>query len=114
VPGFLNYIQRAYPGSTWTQLDFAPGRNAAPRAVPGDVIAYDWNGDKNFGDDGHLAIVVDIKPGQYPNVSEWGVVKGGQASSYFERGWTWSAERSQWLQVKFPKVRAFLLHVVVK
>jgi hypothetical protein len=67
------------------------------------------------GDDhiDHLALVVNIAPGQYPEVSEWGTMH--PASSYQKRGWTYSAKDKTWLQsLKRNKgIKAWLLHFEV-
>lgn len=111
VPNFVSYMRKTYPASTWTKLDFTRGKNAVPQAAPGDVIIYDWDGNGTYD---HATLVVSISSGQYPNVAEWGIVKGGEASPYNKRGWTYSELRHEWLQVKYPKVKAYLLHIVVK
>jgi hypothetical protein len=65
---FINYIETTYPDSTWQELDFS--QNNQPEVQPGDIIAYDWNGDGTID---HLAVVVDDAPGtQYPEIAEWG------------------------------------------
>lgn len=32
-------------------------------------------------------------------------------SSYTKRGWTWSAVHNNWIQVKYPNARAYLIHI---
>ena len=90
-------------------------------AEVGDLIVYDW-GDGHG--QSHVAMVVDIQPGQYPNVSEmgqydWGLndwamskVGIGKVSTYAERGWTYSEKSHQFLQVSYRgKAHAWLLHI---
>jgi hypothetical protein len=91
-------------------LDFSI--NAVPPAEVGDAIWYDWDAD---GSGDHLAIVIKIEPGQYPDVAEWGAAEGWSlhpVSKYQMRGWTWSANSGKWLQKKYPDVRATLLHII--
>lgn len=91
--------------------------NAVPQAQIGDVIVYSWNGSDDLNSDSHLAIVVNIGPGQYPNVSEWGIssfLPPNRAipvtDPYTSRGWTWSQLDHKWLQDKYPHMTAYLLH----
>lgn len=87
--------------------------NAMPEARVGDIIAYWWDGvgDKNPKPADHLAVVVNIAPGQYPEVAEWGTNPNWQArSSYQKRGWTWSAKDGTWLQVHNQDIVAKLIH----
>jgi hypothetical protein len=106
APELVDYLVTEFPVEM-IELDL--GANAVPEAQPGDVIAYDWNGD---GEISHLSYVVDIADGSYPEVAEWGV--GGWDSlgttEYTKRGWTWSETRQEWLQVAHPNVQAYLLH----
>ena len=83
-------------------------KNAVPEARIGDVIAYKWDG-KNVS---HLALVVRIAPGNYPEVAEWGTVDfydPDMRTSYYKRGWTWSQKNSAWLQDTSKRVSAVLL-----
>lgn len=112
VPDFVNYFLRKYPHSTFTQLNFAA--NKVPAAQPGDVIAYDWYGKsspQNRSNLQHLSLVTSIQPGEYPEVAEWSIFDGTQATPYVSRGWTWSTKTHQWLQKEYPQVEAFLLHI---
>lgn len=79
--------------------------NAVPEARPGDIIAYKWDGKDDFD---HLAFVVAIAPGKYPEVSEWGTQPVWEP--YVKRGWTWSAIHGKWLQKDNPGMTAELLH----
>jgi hypothetical protein len=79
-----------------------------PEAEIGDVIVYDWEGD---GVSDHAAIITNIAPGQYPEVSEWSAYDGRNPAPYVRRGWTWSERSQLWLQQKFPRISAFLLHI---
>jgi hypothetical protein len=95
--------------ATVTQLGAKEFRNnAVPNARVGDLIAYDWEPDKDLGFD-HFAIITNIAPGQYPEVSEWGTAWPRVA--YTMRGWTWSANSNAWLQRVYPGVRAALVHL---
>lgn len=105
APNLLDYLRRTYPASTYTELNFTT--NEVQAAQVGDIIAYDWEGDGTID---HLALVVNIASGSYPEVAEWSA-SGDSAASYSKRGWTWSEVRKEWLQVKYPKVKAHLLHV---
>lgn len=115
APTFVSYIRSTYPRSTYTALNLRT--NAVPAAQPGDVILYDWEGGASVSNAtaiDHAALVVNIASGHYPEVSEWSIAdKGpfGRASSYTKRGWTWSEKSHAWLQSKYPKVQAFLLHI---
>lgn len=114
----ITYIEKTYPDSTWQELDFSQSNQ--PEARPGDVIAYDWDGDGTID---HLAMVVDDAPGtQYPEIAEWGNLKPGQhAADYQKTGWTWSAYYNNWIQEAtnpdgsraYPHPHAYLLHIVV-
>lgn len=113
TPTFIRYILRTYPKSTFTQLRFGPSGNSVPEAEYGDVIVYDWEGtssSRNVDDVDHAAIITGFKGNRYPLVSEWSA-HGKAASTYESRGWTWSKVSSTWLQSKFPKVKAYLLHI---
>lgn len=109
VRPFIDYILNRFPNSSVEYLDLA--HNPVPLAQPGDVMAYDWEGDGLFD---HVSVVTSISPGEYPNVSEWGTVdfKFGHPSSFYaERGWTWSEKNHEWLQREYPNVTAMLIHL---
>jgi hypothetical protein len=109
VGPLIDYLRSTFPAATWEQVDFAG--NAVPDAAPGDLIAYDWDGDGVLD---HVAVVTDIASGQYPDVAEWGTVDfvvGHPTSTYSTRGWTWSQSHNEWLQQEFPNVQAYLLHI---
>jgi hypothetical protein len=114
TPGFLQYILRTYSHSTYRQLDMsAKGNNVVADAQIGDVIAYDWEGEsssKRFSGIDHAAVITGFASGHYPLVSEWSV-DGKKPTPYVSRGWTWSKLSGKWLQSKYPKVQAFLLHI---
>jgi hypothetical protein len=120
VPNFVSYIRTTYPDSTFTRLNFRV--NNVPTAQPGDAIVYAENGGASVGNAStidsaldHAALVVDDARGtQYPEVAEWGANDHGPiggAVKYTRRGWTWSDVSHEWLQVKYPKIQAFLLHI---
>ncbi|HEV3310273.1 MAG TPA: amidase domain-containing protein [Chloroflexota bacterium] len=112
VPNFVQYILSTYPHSTFTEISLTG--NKVPAAEPGDVIAYDWEGKStinNFTNLKHLALVVSISPGQYPDVAEWSIYNGTQPTPYVSRGWTWSEKTHKWLQKEYPGMKAFLLHI---
>jgi cell wall-associated NlpC family hydrolase len=85
-------------------------KNAASLARPGDLIGYDWSGDGHID---HLAIIVRIAPGQYPEISEWGVEH--PRSSYQKRGWSYSIKHGTWIPhvPQYARVMAWLLHFEV-
>ncbi|SNY69299.1 amidase domain-containing protein [Paractinoplanes atraurantiacus] len=101
----LDYLTSRYPLTRAIPMDFTA--NAVPEAQPGDIVAYDWEGD---GAVDHLALVVNISSGAYPEVAEWGVGPLPR-SGYQTRGWTWSNLKGRWLQVDHPNVRANLIHI---
>ena len=112
VEPLLSYLQATYPFSQFIYLD--PGANSVPEAAPGDVLAYDWEGDGLWD---HLALVTGIKSGQYPIVSEWGTsgavefVNPSAAGDYVARGWTYSENSGGWLQEFHPNMVVALLHI---
>jgi uncharacterized protein YraI len=75
--------------------------NTASGAWTGDVIAYDWDGDGVFD---HLAMVVSHNSSGYPSVV--------QNSPGQLRYWSWSPEKSKWLQQVYPKSVVALIHFV--
>lgn len=118
VPDFLKYVQANFP-TTWTSITTNLRTNAVPQAEVGDIIAYDWGkGDKVS----HLALVVSLTRSRYPVVSEmgqydWNAVDYAKNklgihkhSDYSSRGWTYSAKDQRFLQVRYPKMKAYLLH----
>ncbi len=102
----VQFLLTEYPKTTERELDFS--QNAVPDAKDGDVIAYDWNGD---GEIDHLSMIVDKVSGDYPEVTEWSTAGGTEPTPYIERGWTWSQGKGEWLQQKYPHIRAELLRV---
>jgi hypothetical protein len=114
TPNFVRAIRAAFPRSTYTQLTFSSKTNAVPHAQVGDVIVYDWYGKsslKNYDNLQHASLVTSIASGSYPQVSEWSIGDGREPSPYVFRGWTWSKLSNKWLQSKYPKIQAFLLHI---
>jgi hypothetical protein len=117
LPDFLNYFRSQY-STTLTQLPMSAATNAVPTAEPGDLIIYDWGQGQQMS---HISLVADITSGQYPEVTEMGqyndnMLQAGrsmtpQTSTYQRRGWTWSEANHGWLQQKYPKVKAYLLHI---
>ena len=81
--------------------------NRVPAAEVGDFVAYDWDGN---GSTDHVAFIVNIAAGQYPEVSEWGVGSGSR-TAYQKRGWTYSKVHGTWLQATYPSVKATLIHI---
>lgn len=109
VQPFIDAFMRRFPASAKELLDLS--HNAVPDAENGDLIAYDWDSDGAWD---HLSIVTSISSGQYPNVAEWGTAHftlGHASIDYHERGWTWSQNNNEWLQQKYPAVRAMLIHI---
>jgi hypothetical protein len=92
------------------------GRTNVPGAQIGDIIVYDWDGEsstKNLDGLDHAAFITAFAANnsKYPQVSEWSA-NGSKASTYVDRGWTWSQISGMWLQEKtHHHVQAFLLHV---
>lgn len=112
VPAFMNYMRKTYKNSTFRELSFS--ENAVPDAQPGDVIFYDWGKGEGIS---HATIITNIAGDQYPEVSEWSVQQDGTIPSpYVNRGWTWSklaTPKPNWLQKKYPEIKAYLLHIEV-
>ena len=111
VTSLVEYLQATYRVTSYRELDLVG--NAVPDAEPGDVIAYDWHGKDQLD---HLALIVDIADGQYPEVAEWGTADtvnplDGGSQDYVKRGWTWPHNEQTWLQNAYPGVRAHLLHI---
>jgi Putative amidase domain len=119
VQQFVDYF-RTSPNTysvTWTDISSNLATNAVPSAELGDVIVYNWNDGGEALD--HMAFVVKIAPGQYPNVSEMGQFDftahpyyklQNPHSSYVQRGWTYSEMHHAWLQSLHPGMKAYLLH----
>lgn len=118
LPSFLPYL-RAHASTTTIDITSDFKTNAVPQAEPGDLILYDWGNGEGIS---HVAFVVDIASGQYPEVAEMGQYDFGildaavnkvvhVRSSYVKRGWTYSAVHHEWLQKKYPHVKAYLLHI---
>jgi Putative amidase domain len=94
--------------------------NMVPQAEPGDLIVYNWYG-KKIANAEHVAMVVRLVSGHYPQVAEWGQIEGFDSvlrylgvpvkAGYVERGWTWSQRKHEWLQEEFHEVHAWLLHI---
>lgn len=61
--------------------------NYVAKAKLADIMAYDWEGD---GTTDHVAIVTNISEQDYPEVSEWSLSGGDQATVYQKRSWNWS------------------------
>ncbi|HEX9153626.1 MAG TPA: amidase domain-containing protein [Candidatus Saccharimonadales bacterium] len=102
-----DYLLKTYPNSQFESLNFQA--NKVPDAMPGDLIFYDWGKGENIS---HVAVVVNIAPGQYPQVAEWSPGDDtSQPAPYPMRGWTRSQISHKWLQDKYPHVRAYLLHI---
>ena len=110
APNLVKYLTNT-GWATQSPITSNLSTNAVPDAQPGDVIAYDWTGDDAID---HVALVVDIAAGSYPEVAEWGTTKPGQSrSTYQKRGWTYSENSHGWLQAE-PKhggMKAYLLHI---
>jgi hypothetical protein len=121
VPNLKDFLFSHY-SSTYTNITANLKTNAVPQAERGDLIFYDW--EKNPGEGiTHVAIMVGMAPGNYPEVAEMGQFDFGLIhgiinrinpinSGYQKRGWTWSqVSRPQvWLQDKYPHMKAYLFH----
>lgn len=115
VDGLVDYL-RAHYSVTWANITNNLTTNAVAAAEPGDIVVYNWNDGGTTYD--HMALVVDIAAGQYPEVSEWGQLNFHPwdyilrpSSPYVKRGWSWSAMHNEWLQQEHPGMQAFLLHI---
>jgi hypothetical protein len=92
--------------------------NNIPKAKPGDIIAYVWNGDglptgiESLGNVEHLSVVTGSSQDnpQYPEVAEWG---RDNRTPYVSRGWTYSMKTPGWLQDEKGQYNmfAYLIHV---
>jgi hypothetical protein len=119
VPNLKTYLTTNF-SSTYTNITPNLKSNAVPQAEDGDLIFYAW--EKHPGEGiSHVAIVVGTAPGDYPEVAEMGQFDFGIRDSignlfnhvnspYQKRGWTWSQMDHEWLQWKYPHVKAYLLH----
>lgn len=115
MKNFVPYL-RSHFSTTLTDITADFKSNAAPQAEPGDIILYDWGQGEGIS---HATFIVDLAPGDYPEVAEWGQynqIEGiskifPRSSTYEKRGWTWSAVHNEWLQKEFPHVKAYLLHI---
>ncbi len=123
APELTAYLQERFDVAVVPLTDEVFRDNSVPEAQPGDVIAYNWNSGSTLGSTDepvsidewilgvdHLAFVVSIANGNYPEVSEWGTV--AIRESYAKRGWTWSALNNDWLQAvnDTKEVEAVLIH----
>jgi hypothetical protein len=120
VPNLLGYLEAHY-SVTYSDISSDLTSNAVPQAEVGDLIFYDWEKHKGEGVS-HVAIVVGIASGDYPEVSEMGQFDFGLvddvankivhvSSPYSQRGWTWSALHHKWLQKEYRNMKAYLLHI---
>jgi hypothetical protein len=121
APDLKRYLTSGRFSVTYTNISSNLKTNAVPQAEPGDVIFYDWEIHKNEGVT-HAAIIVNIAKGSYPEVAEMGQFDFGVIDSlgnifdhvtspYEKRGWTWSALHHEWLQKRYPHMKAYLLHI---
>lgn len=119
VPRLLNYLQGHF-SVQYTNITSDLRSNAVPGAEAGDLIFYDWEKTRGEGIT-HVAIIVGFASGDYPEVSEMSQYEFGTidtiankivhvTSPYQKRGWTWSAIHHEWLQRRFPNMKAYLLH----
>jgi hypothetical protein len=118
LPSFLAYLRGHY-STTFTNITSDLHTNAVPGAEPGDLIVYDWGEGEGLS---HVAMVVNIASGDYPEVAEMGQYDLNAvdsqinrlfhvSSSYEKRGWTWSAVHHEWLQREHASMKAYLLHI---
>jgi hypothetical protein len=109
VLGLLNYLEATYPASVEEPIDFSPSNIEPPDAQIGDLVFYDWGNGEGTS---HVAIVTGIDPSGYLEVSDWSTNDDGTLPSPVpQRGVTYSAVHNEWLQVRYPHVSAFLLHI---
>ena len=117
----VHYLERNF-GAQRIDITSNLRTNAVPQAETGDLIGYDWGVGPHKGDISHLAIIVGLAPGQYPEVSEMSQFEFDWAHSFFnrirhvrspyrKRGWTWSQLHHMWLQKRDPHMRAYLIHI---
>lgn len=115
VTMLTQYLLTNYPASYLQQLDLSPNTTSWPVSI-GDVIIYVWDGDPNWLTDNdhstHMALVTNIEPSGYPDVSEWGDVgENGISPDNPWRGWTWLAMNNEWLQQEYPNMTAYVLDI---
>lgn len=119
LPSFLPYFMANHSTSGLINITPDLKTNAVPQAEPGDLILYDWGTGEGIS---HVTFVVDLAAGDYPEVSEMGQYDMNLwdaglnkvvhiRSSYVKRGWTYSQVNHRWLQVKYPHMKAYLLHI---
>lgn len=112
VQDFLAYMRRTYPASSWEPIDFSPANNDPQDAQVGDLVFYNWDGDSDQGIS-HVAIVTKVEPSGYLDVTDWSTNEndGTLPSPVPQRGVTYSAWHHNWLQVRYPNVHAWLMHI---
>ncbi|HUC90108.1 MAG TPA: amidase domain-containing protein [Patescibacteria group bacterium] len=112
APLLLKYLLATYPHSDLEPIDFSPKNNDPKDAQIGDLVFYDWGQGENIS---HVAIVTKIESSGYLDVTDWSTQDDGTLPSPVSmRGVTYSAVHHEWLQKRYPNVRAYLLHINTK
>lgn len=75
--------------------------DVVPGATLGDLIAYKWDGPNGPID--HIAVVTDTS-GDQTLVTQ-------HETAQLDKGWNWSADRNQWVNVAEPDTVAYLIHI---
>lgn len=91
--------QSTYTPATITRLVWAD--NTAGGAMPGDLIAYDWEGDAIID---HVAVVTRLNEQGYPEVSE-------HSPRDENRYWSYSDVADNWIEFAYPGSVAYLIHI---
>ncbi|HKU18208.1 MAG TPA: CHAP domain-containing protein [Candidatus Saccharimonadales bacterium] len=109
APLLRNYLLSTYPRSHLEPIDFSPANNDPRDAQVGDLVFYNWGRGEGVS---HVAIVTQIEPSGYLDVSDWSTQEDGTLPSPVTmRGITYSAAHREWLQKRYPNVSAELLHI---
>jgi len=104
-----DYLLTTYSKSRLEPIDFSPANNDPQDAEVGDLVFYDWGEGEGIS---HVAIVTKVDLSGYLEVSDWSTQDDGtQSSPVTMRGVTYSAVHHEWLQKRYPNVRAYLLHI---
>ena len=99
APALISYLVFGKHLAAWRPLPWS--QNAIPDARIGDLIAYDWNDDGLID---HIMVVTDIESGSRVYVS-------GHTNPTKNAYWSWSTAYNGWIQYKYPKPVAYLVHI---
>jgi hypothetical protein len=117
TPEFLAYM-RSLPYVDVDEIDFSgDNENRLPDAKLGDIIIYDWEGNKEVD---HAVVITGFSKNNpaYPLVTGWSE-DGSAANKYNQRGWTWSEKNQRFIQNvqdehgNYPHkaIKAHLVHI---